>query len=67
MDFVLFISERAKQAEGYGTGSYPPSKKGLQRNIRKMDRKSPLIIPCFVKASIAYMEHVGINLQEGGK
>lgn len=51
----------------YGTGSYPPLQKGLHRATLITVSTSPFIIPCFFNASIAYTEHVGLNLQEGGK
>lgn len=50
----------------YGTGSYPCPPHGWQRNIRLMASHSPLNGPCFLMASRAYCEHVGVNLHEGG-
>ena len=49
----------------YGTGSYPPSWNGWQRNIRRSARYPPLMAPYFSTASSAYCEHVGVNRQQG--
>jgi len=53
--------------ERHGTGSYPPEKNGLHRNILLSAIKEPFSAPCFPIASIAYCEHVGVYLQLSGK
>ena len=50
----------------YGTGSYPCPPQGWQRKILLIVRNSPLNGPCFLNASRAYWEHVGVNLQQFG-
>ena len=50
----------------YGTGSYPPLPKGLQRRIRQIANRLPFQAPCLESASIAYSEHVGVKRQLGG-
>ena len=47
----------------YGTGSYPPFEKGLQRRIRHAANNPPFNTPCFSIASIAYCEQVGVYIQ----
>ena len=61
---VLRVVERRMQI--YGTGSYPWPPQGWHRRIRRTVRYNPLNGPCFLNASIAYCEHVGVNLHEGG-
>lgn len=46
-----------------GTGSYPPLLHGLHRSILFIDKYEPFMNPKFSRASIAYSEHVGVNLQ----
>ena len=50
----------------YGTGSYPEPPQGWQRSRRRIVRYNPLIAPCFLSASIAYCEQVGVKRHEGG-
>lgn len=45
---------------GYGTGSYPLPPHGLQRKMRFMASHEPFAGPCFLMASMAYCEHVGV-------
>lgn len=45
---------------GYGTGSYPLPPHGLQRKMRFMASHKPFVGPCFLMASMAYCEHVGV-------
>ena len=47
----------------YGTGSYPPFEKGLQRRIRHAANNPPFNTPYFSIASIAYCEQVGVYIQ----
>lgn len=60
LDFRLFLGF------GSGTGSYPEPPHGLQLIMRLAARYEPLNGPCIFKASIAYLEHVGVYLQLGG-
>jgi len=46
-----------------GTGSYPPLEYGLHRKILFKVRNNPFIKPNLSIDSIAYCEHVGVNLQ----
>ncbi len=48
-----------------GTGSYPLPPQGLQLKIRLVANHPPLKIPCFITASTAYWEQVGVYLQLG--
>ncbi len=50
----------------YGTGSYPLPPQGLHLNIRQIASARPFIGPCFIIASLAYCEHVGVNLHAAG-
>ena len=50
----------------YGTGSYPLPPQGLQRSIRFIVSHNPLNGPCFLNASTAYCEQVGVNRHDGG-
>src|SRR3954469_118142 len=43
----------------YGTGSYPPGRKGWQRRIRRALSQAPRIAPWRSSASIAYAEQLG--------
>jgi hypothetical protein len=49
------------------TGSWPPLQNGWQRNIRFMPIQVPFSAPYFSTACFVYSEHVGSNLQAGGK
>jgi hypothetical protein len=44
----------------YGTGSYPPSAKGLHLSILFIVSHNPFQAPYFSSASMAYWEHVGV-------
>ena len=46
--------------KNYGTGSYPPLEKGLQRRILQIASILPLNAPYFSTASRPYSEHEGI-------
>ena len=50
----------------YGTGSYPEPPHGWHRKILLIVRYKPFTGPCFFRASMAYCEHVGVNLHDGG-
>lgn len=53
--------------QNYGTGSYPLPPQGWHfENLFKPSQK-PLKIPCLKIAPFTYSEHVGLNLQLGGK
>ena len=49
-----------------GTGSYPLPPQGLHLRMRLKASHEPFNGPCFLMASTAYCEHVGVNLHEGG-
>ena len=51
----------------YGTGSYPYGPPGRQRAMRFAVSQKPFRNPCFLKAMMAYWEHVGVNRQQDGK
>ena len=55
MPINIALRDRA----AYGTGSYPPFEKGLQRKIRQKARALPFTAPCFSTAIKPYCEHVG--------
>jgi len=50
----------------YGTGSYPLPPHGWHRRNRFRVSHKPFTAPYFLRAIMAYSEHVGVNLQEGG-
>ncbi len=50
----------------YGTGSYPEPPKGLHRKMRFSASQLPLNGPCFMMASLAYCEQVGVKRQAAG-
>lgn len=54
------------KGRNYGTGSYPLPPHGLHLSMRHTASTRPLIGPCFLSACMAYSEHVGVNLHEGG-
>ena len=49
----------------HGTGSYPEPPQGWQRRMRLTARQNPLKGPCFLMASTAYCEQVGVKRHEG--
>jgi hypothetical protein len=49
----------------YGTGSYPCPPQGWQRLNRLAVSHNPLNTPCFLNASSAYCEQVGVNRHLG--
>ena len=49
----------------YGTGSYPEPPQGLHLKMRQTAKYKPLTGPCFLRASTAYCEHVGVKRHEG--
>jgi hypothetical protein len=52
---LLKLRHKIKRSmKNYGTGSKPPLWNGLQRKIRLMARKLPLIAPYLSNASTAY-------------
>jgi hypothetical protein len=61
------IYQPSPQVNIYGTGSYPPSKNGLQRKNRFNAKNAPFAAPYFVIASTAYAEQVGRYLHRAGK
>jgi hypothetical protein len=50
-----------------GTGSIPPSKRGLHLNILVKVKKDALKKPYILYDSRAYSEQEGVNLQAGGR
>lgn len=58
--------KQTRQAQDYGTGSYPLPPHGLHLNMRHIASASPFMGPCFFNAWRAYSEHVGVNLHDGG-
>ncbi len=51
----------------YGTGSYPLPPQGLHDANRFKVNQPPLNGPCFLIASIPYVEHVGVYRHDGIK
>lgn len=49
------------------TGSWPPLQNGWHLKIRLMPIQVPFNAPYFSTACLVYSEHVGSNLQAGGK
>ena len=60
LSYKSIIVKRTLYSTFYGTGSYPPCEKGLQRRILHAARSPPLSAPYFSIASKPYWEHVGI-------
>ena len=60
------LSEWAPHSETYGTGSYPLPPQGWHFEILLTASHIPLNAPCFLMASRAYSEQVGVKRQEGG-
>ena len=58
IDYFLFL---------FGTGSYPPRQKGLQRRIRQAPSAMPIITPHSCIASSVYCEQDGVKRQERGR
>jgi hypothetical protein len=60
LSIILFtVFPNVEKLVIYGTGSYPPSKKGLHLRTLFTERYIPLNTPYFSNASIEYCEHVG--------